>query len=539
MTASAIGRKPVPMWSDEVVRAEVRGHSCLVYSDRPHSVNDAVRAARRWQEREFLTHGERRISFGSHERAVRRIAAKLRAASVGPGDRVAIFAANSPEWIAVFYASMWVGAIAVPCNGWWSQSEMAHACAAVSPVLVVADERRKSMVPDGVDTLNIADLGEAFSDAGQLPECDPAEIDEDAPALILFTSGTTGAPKGATLSHRALCTTLQNLLVVSNRLPTQLGEDHDPSVTLVCLPLFHIGAIQLALIPLATGSRLIFLAGRFDPRLISRTIDDERVTMMSAVPTMMERLLPVAAESSQEASTLRTIVLGGAPVSESLLNRVGEVYPNARRRIGQSYGLTEACGVISSGVSATLARHPGSVGRIMPVVEVYCGGPEGFGPGELLVRSPSVMHGYWNQPTDESIDPDGWLHTGDLARVDDGHLYITGRVKDVIIRGGENVSATHVESCLLTHPGVREAAVVGLPHPDLGEEIAAAVVLADDAVSAEDLATHCSRALGRFQVPTRWSLRTDPLPTNDAGKVVKHRIVADWAPSPSGRADEP
>src|SRR5581483_3801317 len=253
------------------------------------------------------------------------------------------------------------------------------------------------------------------------------------------------------------------------------------------LPLFHIGAIQLTLIPLVTGSRLIFLSGRFDPRLVAETIDSEGVTMMSAVPTMMERLLPVAAENDQGSSVLRTIVLGGAPVSESLLERVGQVYPNARRRIGQSYGLTEACGVISSGVSATLAAHPGSVGRIMPVVEVDCGGPDGLGPGELLVRTPGVMHGYWNHPADDGIDADGWLHTGDLARVSDGHLYITGRVKDIIIRGGENVSATHVESRLLAHPGVREAAVVGLPHPDLGEEVAAAVVVTDPTLHAEDL----------------------------------------------------
>ena len=250
------------------------------------------------------------------------------------------------------------------------------------------------------------------------------------------------------------------------------------SVTLTSLPLFHIGAIQLLLLPYVTGSKLVFPEGKFDAGEVLRLIESERINVWGAVPTMVERVLAHPDLASADVSSVRTVGLGGSAVSPNLLERVAAAFPNAFRGASQVYGLSEAGGVLASGAPKDLATHKGSVGRVVPVAEIRIDEPNADGIGEIVARSPAVMHGYWGQTDDSVFTDDGWLRSGDLGWVDDdGFVYVTGRLKDLIIRGGENIAPAHIESCLLQHPDVREAAVVGLPHRDLGEEVGAVVSL--------------------------------------------------------------
>jgi long-chain acyl-CoA synthetase len=509
-----------------VVADDVNGHPSLVYADRVRSFGAILEEARRWADREYLIQGTRRVTFREHEFAVKRAARGLLHAGVRPGDRVGLFAANSPDWVAVFHGAVTIGAIVVPFNGWWSTDDAQKACDLVSPTVVVADERRAQRLPP---TVRVADFAEIIAVAGEPGEALPCVTDENSPALILFTAGTTGYPKGAVLSHRSLIANLQTLLVVSRKLPDQIPDDITPSVTLVGLPLFHIGAIQLLLVPLMNGGKVVFLEGRFDAGEFLRLVEAEGVTMFSGVPTMMERILTHSGLGERDLSSLRTVVLGGAPVNRELLERIGTALPNARRRVGQTYGLTETGGVVSTGVGADIESHAGSAGLLAPVVEVRVEHPDAEGNGELFVRSPAGMDGYWGLPGDATIDADGWIRTGDIGRVDDDrYLYVTGRAKDIIIRGGENVSAAAVEAALTGHPAIAEAAVVGLADPDLGEIVAAAITVVSGVEPAvAELDAWARQNLAHFAVPARWWIRST-LPTNDAGKVLKRELVATW-----------
>jgi long-chain acyl-CoA synthetase len=325
---------------------------------------------------------------------------------------------------------------------------------------------------------------------------------------------------------------------VANKLPHQIPDSIRASVALVGLPLFHIGAIQLILVPLMTGSQIVFLEGRFDAGEVLSLIESRQVTMFSGVPTMIERMLAEPGLAERDLSSLRTVVLGGSPVDDLLLDRIAQAFPNATRGVGRTYGLTEAGGVVSTGVGPEVRKRPGSCGRLAPVVEVQIrdadADADADGTGEIYVRSPAAMNGYWGLADDTAIDRDGWIRTGDVGRVDeDRFLYVTGRSKDMIIRGGENIAPARIESVLREHPAVAEVAVIGLPDADLGETVAAVVRLAPEAtVPTEELDAFARPRLANFEVPARWIFRDASLPTNDSGKVLKAVLRDEYADKP-------
>jgi len=488
--------------------------------------------------------------------AADRVAARLDAAGLRRGDRLLLLAPNSPEWVITMWAGLKLGAIVALGNGWWSGPLVAHAVEVITPRVVLADDRRAALVPSGGDRalVSVSEVRECV-DAGvdaAAPGTSPPDISpperspshapplsghEDDPAVIIFTAGTTGAPKPVVLAHRSVIANLHNLLVMSRRLPHQVDESRAPAVSLQSGPLFHIGGLQALLLALLGGNTLVFLEGRFDPGQVLDVIERERVTWWGAVPTMASRVLEHPSLPARDLSSVRSVSMGGAPVQPALVERLRAAFPNAKRGMSTIYGMTETGGTVAAASGMTMAEHPTTAGAPLPVVDLRIDAPNAEGDGEIVVRTPGQMLGYWGSSPAETdlIDAEGWVHTGDQGRIVNGLLYVTGRIKDLIIRGGENIAPAHVEAVLLGHPAVRNVAVLGLPDADLGELVAAAVQLEPGAeVSEAELAEFAAAQLASYEVPASWWLRTEELPMHDSGKTDKRTLHTTWpAPTPA------
>jgi acyl-CoA synthetase (AMP-forming)/AMP-acid ligase II len=440
-----------------------------------------------------------------------------------------ILAFNSAEWIVAYWATLAAGAVVVLANAWWSEAELRHALGVVDVALILADPRSAKLVPDGMPVLELEDM--AARAAGR-PPLSPAPplAGEDEPAMILFTSGTSGPPKGAVLPHRSVIALQHMLLHVTRQLPHTLTDESPREVALQTGPLFHIGGVQALVRQLLLGGTLVFPRGRFDPVEVLDLIEAEGVHRWGGVPTMVNRVLNDPSVEGRDLSSVKAISLGGAPVPPEIVTRIKARFPNVERGVSQVYGLSEGGGTLTAASGRDLVERPGTAGRALPLIELRIAEPDEKGTGEVVARTPTQMLGYWGQQSTDAIDEDGWVHTGDLGHIDaDGYLFITGRMKDLIIRGGENIAAAHVENVLLRHPEIRDVAVCGRPDPDLGEIVAAAVVLdAGSTVTVNDLRSFAAEHLAYFELPTSWWLRTEPLPQNDVGKVQKRRLQADW-----------
>jgi long-chain acyl-CoA synthetase len=527
----------------------------LCYSPRRRHVIELLTDAARWSDRTHLIQGARRLSFAAVFAAAERVAARFTEAGLRPGDRLLLLAPNSPEWVISLWAGLRVGAIVALGNGWWSGPLVAHAVGLTSPRLVLADGKRAALVPDGSTVITVDEVracvdaatgpaggADAGADAGAPPAAPPG--DEDDPAVIIFTAGTTGAPKPVVLAHRSVIANLHNLLVMSRRLPHQVDESRPAAVSLQSGPLFHIGGLQSLLLALLGGNTLVFLEGRFEPGQVLDVIERERVTWWGAVPTMASRVLAHPSIGDRDLSSVRSVSMGGAPVQPALVTRLREAFPNASRGMSTIYGMTETGGTVAAASGVTMAEHPTTAGAPLPVVDLRIDTPNADGDGEIVVRTPGQMIGYWGGAPDgagtdlidDLIDTEGWVHTGDLGRVVDGLLYVTGRIKDLIIRGGENIAPAHVEAVLLRHPSVRNVAVLGLPDADLGERVAAVVQLEPGAQVAEtELAEFAAAELASYERPADWWLRTDELPMQDSGKTDKLTLRTAW-PAPAAQS---
>jgi acyl-CoA synthetase (AMP-forming)/AMP-acid ligase II len=514
----------------ELDNEDVLGVRMTVFKNRDRSLGALLPPSTQHGERDYLVTAERRISFVEHVQRVASLATSLRDDyGVRSGDRVAIIAANSPEWVIAFWAITSVGAITVAGNAWWSPRELAAALALTDPTLVVADEKRASLLTEAATPVltieqNIESLCTRYPQA-ELPE---VAVDEDDPATILFTSGTSGTPKGVVHSHR-------NLLAVVDyhRLNDALAAAFgDPTPAqdkryLMAMPLFHIGSLHNLAVPrLATGSTAVIHSGAFDVDRVLRLIESAGVTHWGAAPTMAHRLLEHGDLSRYDLSSLRALALASAPSSTAFKNRLRAALPAAEQNLAESYGLTESSTSATVASPLDLAVAPDSVGRPIVTVEVQirdeAGRPLPDGTeGEVCLRSPFNMLGYWRDPdaTAKAITPDRWLRTGDIGTLTDGRLRLTTRRSDLIIRGGENVYPAEVEAILAEHPAVNECAVVGVEHPDLGQEVAAIVVVRDTSPSDGELREFLAAELAYYKVPTRWRLTTEPLPRNATGKV--------------------
>jgi len=528
-------------WGTEVRETIVLGFPCPTFAQRPLRLSELLDASERFSDREYLVQGSHRTTFLEFRLAVSNLTTFLRRCGVRRSDRVLIFAANSIEWVVAFWSVTQIGGIVVLGNAWWSQSEVQHAIDTVNPKLVLTDHKRRELLPISQPRVLLTALQsnpESVVGDSAISILD-SEASEDDPALILFTSGTTGMAKGAVLTHRGLIATLQSLLIRTKRLPEIGMQPPAPSKGLLSLPLFHIGGLQQIITPLVTGGTVVFSDGRFEPEAIIDLIEAEKVSVWSAVPTMVSRVVDyLEASNHRPVESIKTVGMGGSPVLQQLRDRVLKTFPNAGRGVAVTYGLSEACGVVATGAGAEVRERPGTVGRPIPTATIRISDPDENGIGEILVRSPSVMRGYWSDDPANAADhtdpgpvtTDRWLRTGDVGRLDeDGYLYVTDRSKDIVIRGGENVATPNVENRLLEHSAVVEAAVVGLPHPSLGEELGAIVVVQEGVqISERELTEFVADGLAYFEVPTRWQIRVNPLPQNTTGKVLKRVLRQEW-----------
>jgi long-chain acyl-CoA synthetase len=463
-------------------------------------------------------------TYGTLRAQVAEMRGALVARGVGPGDRVAIVAANNWYFVVAYLAVLGVGAVAVPLNPQSPPAELERQLAVVTPRLALVGPTARQALAS-VDLGAVAELEDSVP-IGDLLGADPAPLvdrTEDDLAVLLFTSGTAGAPRAAMLTHGNL---RANVEQARARLDDPAAGTPD-DVALGAIPLFHVFGLNALLGVMLTIGSSIVLAERFDPHSTLQLIADHEVTVVFGVPTMWRAWADLPASGPNRMATVRLAVSGAAALDPAVRHAVADRYGIV---VAEGYGLTEASPVITSGVG--LDAPDGSIGVPLPGVQLRL--VDRFGedalvgdPGEIWAKGPNVFAGYWNDPeaTRAVLSDEGWLHTGDLAVVDDdGFLFLVDRVKDVIIVSGFNVVPAEVEQVLVQHPGVAEAAVVGVPHPHSGEAVKAFVVPVDGASIEEDaLVDYASRHLARYKCPSTVSF-VDELPHGLAGKLLRREL---------------
>jgi long-chain acyl-CoA synthetase len=533
----------------EIVIEEVLGERLKVFKNRNRSLREIVVNSANHGDNEYIVCEEQRITFREHLARVSAVAHKLRHTyGVNPGDRVAILADNHPQWIITFWATVSIGGICAGLNGWWSRDEILHALEDAQPKLLIGDLKRLARIA-GVDLPfpviciedDFATLEQGW-DAGEgaLPDC---QIAEDDPALILYTSGTTGRAKGALISHRALITFLASAIFSGFRMMLMEAESGKsltssslPNCGLFSAPLFHLSGLFTGVITsLAVGMKTVWTLGRFEPEKILQLIEAERVTTWPSLGSMAARVLDNPRFDQYDVSSVTRLGSGGAPTSAATQQRMTSGFKGTGGRMALGYGLTESAGVGTHNWGELLETHPNSVGRVFPGIEMSIRDdnnqplPNGE-QGEICIRGSCVMLGYWrnSQATEKAIAPGRWLRTGDIGHFEGEFLYINSRARDLILRNAENIYPVEIEHCLELHPEIIEAAVLGVPHPEMGQEVKAIIVVAEGfSADIGTLHTFCGERLAAFKIPSLWEVRHQPLPRNAAGKIMKNILAGE------------
>ncbi|MGZ8335338.1 MAG: class I adenylate-forming enzyme family protein [Allosphingosinicella sp.] len=487
---------------------------------------------------EAVVAGNERLTFAMLNEQATRLARALAGAGVAKGDRVAIAMRNCPAWIVVWMAVLKAGGIATLINGWWQADEMRHALGLTEPELVIADASRgRRVAATGLDLKTVVlDVERSIAEAiapllgeaeGELPEIAPEDD-----ATILFTSGSTGLAKGAVSSHRAVTT---GVYAYTIGILTLLGikeSEGDPPVnppkTLVNVPLFHVtGEVPVLLNSFVIG-RTMVLMPKWDAGEALRLIEAEKITYFVGVPTMSLELMQHPDRDKYDLSTLTDIAAGGAARPVAHVRRLEDSFATAQPALG--YGLTETNAVGCSNFWANYHEKPASTGRAhKPIVELAILGdgdrhlPVGE-RGEIGIRSAANIRGYWNdeKASRAAFTADQYFRTGDIGYLDeDGYLFIVDRKKDIIIRGGENISAQEVEAAIYAHPAVSEAAVFGVPDERLGEVPAALVYSEKGGIDQESLLAFLAERIAQYKLPAHFWLTAEPLPKLGTGKIDK------------------
>ncbi|MGQ5702642.1 class I adenylate-forming enzyme family protein [Sandaracinobacteroides sp. A072] len=548
-----------------ITSAEVRGVTYPVFEAAPPSLRELIAFfLAPHADKEFIVYQDERITFAQVQEKAVRIAAMLQDRyGVAKGDRVAIAMRNYPEWVSAFIGAVMLGAVVVPMNAWWQTDELAYGLKDSGTRVVIADEERARRIAaiEGplpaiiavrtghavAASLGATTLEDALAASPQAPWYLPPIYPEDD-ATIMYTSGSTGAPKGAVSTHRGIVSGTLNYLV-NGLAMLQLAEAQgitppEQQVMLLNVPLFHItGLVPVLLVSICIGRKLVIMY-RWDAGEALQLIEREKATYFVGVPTMSLELMQHPDRDKYDLSTLVDIAGGGAPRPPEHVGRLAEAFPGKNPAIG--YGLTETNGVGAGNIRDSYRAKPHSTGRpSRPLVEMSMMDddmrPVPAGDvGEVCIRSVANVRGYWNKPeaTAKAFTADGWFRTGDLGKFDeDGYLIIVDRKKDIIIRGGENISAVEVEAAIYTHPSVAEASVFGLPDERLGEIVGAVVYpKPGEQLEGEAIIQFVSRELASFKVPARVWIVHEQLPKLGSGKIDKVSLRAHFRDMHLGRS---
>ncbi len=532
----------------ETADVEIGGVTYTAFTTVPGTMRDLFDLTRGYGATTFLVYEDETYTYDEVYAAADGIAAALQSRyGITRGDRVAIAMRNYPEWIMTYLGALSIGAVVVSMNAWWTPDELDYGLEDSGARVLVADAERVERTRASAARLGVATVGVRLAD-GDAPEgvdrwsdvvepgatFERVEIAPDDDATILYTSGTTGRPKGAVSTHRAIIQALMGfsckVTIDSLRRPAEAAGRTGAPVFILIVPLFHVtGNVPVLLGSLASGLKLVIMH-KWDPGRALELIEREKVTNFVGVPTQSWDLLEHPDFASFDTSTLTSVGGGGAPAPPQLVGRVSDSFKTAKPNIG--YGMTETNAYGPGNSGTDYETHPTSTGRSTPILKVEIRDPDANPVpvghrGEIWMKGPNLIRGYWNKPeaTAEAI-VDGWLRTGDLGRVDeDGFVYIEDRAKDMILRGGENVYCAEVEAVIYEHPAVYEAAVFGAPHERLGEEVAVAIVPRQGhTIDPAELATFVGERLASFKVPTKVVLFDEPLPRNPAGKILKRDL---------------
>jgi acyl-CoA synthetase (AMP-forming)/AMP-acid ligase II len=549
----------------EMETVDIRGIPTRTWKNAPENLRALMALARTYGDREFVIYEDERITFSAFHRAVAKLAQVLQAHGVKKGDRVALAMRNLPEWPVAFFACVTIGAICVPLNAWWTGGEMAYGLADSGTTVLIADaERWDRISPHTADIPSLQHvfvarcMGDLAPPAARLeeligtsatwkdlPDADIPAVDiaSDDDATIFYTSGTTGKPKGALGTHRNLVTNIfssgYGAAVAVLRRGDEIPEPQ-PRTMLTVIPLFHVTACSAGLMGLvASGSKTIFMR-RWEAEEAMQIIEREKVNATGGVPTIAWQLLEHPNRHKYDLSSLEAIAYGGAPSAPELVRKIRDEFGALP---GNGWGMTETMATVTGISSEDYLNRPTSCGPPVAVADLKIMDEEGQRElpagevGELYARGPMVVKGYWNKPeaTAETFI-DGWVRTGDLARLDEeGYCYIVDRAKDMILRGGENIYSSEVENVLYDHPAVTDAALIGIPHPTLGEEPAAVVHLAPGTSATEaELRAWVAERLAKFKVPVRILFSEETLPRNANGKILKKDLKSLFEKEPEG-----
>ena len=550
--AEVEARLTAPGASFEMDEIEIRGLRTRIWKRAIPTLRDLTERMRNHGERIFLVYEDDRLSYADAYTRVAALAHYLRdRCGVCQGDRVALAMRNYPEWPIAFYAVTSLGAIVVPLNAWWKREELEYGIDDSGSRVLIADQERAALLEPSYAKLSLGHVivakpahpplagtvDFALATAGARPELrlPEATIHPDDDATIFYTSGTTGNPKGALGTHRNMLTNITSAGFAQARGAMRRG-DAAPSgpvgqrSILLSVPFFHVtGSHSTMAANTAAGNKLV-LMHRWNPERALELIERERVNQFGGVPSMVWQVLESPDLLKRDTSSVMNVGYGGAPASPELVRRIHQHFGTVTSSNG--YGMTETSAISTINNSIDYLRKPDSIGRPVAVVDVKVVDSAGrtlpCGEiGELCIRGPNIVRGYWNKPEASAATfRDGWCHSGDIARIDDeGFVYIVDRAKDMLIRGGENVYCVEVEDVLYSHPAVMDAAVVGIPHQVLGEEVGAVVqVTPGAAVTEGELQAYVAERLARFKVPVRIDLRLEPLPRNANGKILKREL---------------
>ncbi|MFC3069669.1 class I adenylate-forming enzyme family protein [Phenylobacterium soli] len=547
----------------EVEEREIRGVRTKVWKNQPPSLRAVVETARTHGDRIFLVYEDERVSFEAFYRAVSKLAHAMAEQGVRKGDRVAVIMRNLPEWVVGFYAAASLGAVVTPLNAWWTGPELEYGLTDSGAKVAVVDAERYERIaehlhncPDLVrvyvsretaeeiahplvtkleDVLGEANAWKSLPDVA-LP---PVEIDPEDDATIFYTSGTTGRPKGALATQRAVNCNIITAAAAGARSFLRRGEAPpapDPNApqrsSLISVPFFHVtGCMAVLNASTFAGAKLVMMY-KWDVIRAFELIEREKIQSAGGVPTIAWQLIEHPARANYDLSSLESVAYGGAPSAPELVRRLRETFPNSQP--GQGWGMTETCATVTSNGAEDYINRPDSCGPAAAVAKLEIRDPvdgktvlPAGQVGELWSFGPMNCKGYWNKPeATAQTFVDGWVRTGDLARLDEeGFCFIIDRAKDMLIRGGENIYCVEVENVLYDHPAVMDAAIVGVPHRTLGEEPAAVVTLKPGAEASEDeLRGFVAERLAAFKVPIKVVFWHETLPRNPNGKILKNEL---------------